>query len=110
MIRTALCLVLAAWISFAHSQGYQTQKIASGFKVPWGMVFSDDNTLLVTERNGHILALNIRTGNTSKLMDNPTHLYAAGQGGWMDIASSPFEKISSMSRIARKLKRVQTQH
>ncbi|MBU2898172.1 PQQ-dependent sugar dehydrogenase [Vibrio hepatarius] len=92
MPRTALLLVLAVWISFAYSQEYHTQKIASGLKVPWGMAFVDNDTLLVAERNGHILALNTKTGNTSKLMENPHNLYAAGQGGWMDIAASPFEK------------------
>lgn len=92
VIRAALLSVLATWISFAHSQDYQTQKIASGLKVPWGMAFFDDITLLVTERNGHILALNIITGETSKLMENPSNLYSAGQGGWLDIALSPFEK------------------
>nr|WP_275435854.1 PQQ-dependent sugar dehydrogenase [Vibrio sp. Of14-4] len=92
VIRTALCLVLTASISFAHSQGYQTQKIASGLKVPWGMAFFDANTLLVTERNGHILALNTINGETSKLMENPSDLYSVGQGGWLDITSSPFEK------------------
>ncbi|NOH71294.1 PQQ-dependent sugar dehydrogenase [Vibrio pectenicida] len=92
MIRATLLLVLATWISFAHSQDYQTQKIASGLKVPWGMAFFDDNTLLVTERNGHILTLNTKTGSTSKLMENPSNLYSGGQGGWLDIALSPFEK------------------
>ncbi|WP_216601933.1 PQQ-dependent sugar dehydrogenase [Vibrio coralliilyticus] len=79
------------WVSPALSADYSTEKIASGLLVPWGMTFADDNTLLVTERNGHILSIDIATGKSTQLMEEPAGLYANGQGGLLDIAMSPFE-------------------
>ncbi|WP_217273830.1 PQQ-dependent sugar dehydrogenase [Vibrio coralliilyticus] len=88
----ALPLVtFTCWTSPALSADYSTEKIASGLLVPWGMAFADDNTLLVTERNGHILSVDIATGKSTQLMEDPAGLYANGQGGLLDIAMSPFE-------------------
>ena len=88
----ALPLVtFTCWTSPALSADYSTEKIASGLLVPWGMTFADDNTLLVTERNGHILSVDIATGKSTQLMEDPAGLYANGQGGLLDIAMSPFE-------------------
>ncbi|WP_038176689.1 PQQ-dependent sugar dehydrogenase [Vibrio coralliilyticus] len=88
----ALPLVtFTCWTSPALSADYSTEKIASGLLVPWGMAFADDNTLLVTERNGHILSVDIATGKSTQLMEDPAGLYANGQGGLLDIAISPFE-------------------
>nr|WP_081305560.1 PQQ-dependent sugar dehydrogenase [Vibrio coralliilyticus] len=88
----ALPLVtFTCWTSPALSADYSTEKIASGLLVPWGMTFADNNTLLVTERNGHILSVDIATGKSTQLMEDPAGLYANGQGGLLDIAMSPFE-------------------
>ena len=89
MNKYLIALVLACWAVPLQAE-YETQKLVSGLLIPWGMTFADDNTLLVTERNGHIVAVNLNTGRTTQLMENPEDLYASGQGGLLDIIMSPF--------------------
>ena len=84
-------MTLTCWSSQALAMDYAVEKVASGLLVPWGMTFADDSTLLVTERNGHILSVDITTGESTRLMGNPAGLYANGQGGLLDIAMSPFD-------------------
>lgn len=85
-------------ISFIHSfqsEGMQLQleKVADGFGVPWGMAFLSDNRLLITEREGTIRILDIKSGKKLKL-SNPPKVLSEGQGGLLDIALSPDYKKS----------------
>jgi len=64
------------------------EKIIEGLGVPWGMTFLTPNKLLVTERSGSILLLNL---NTSKkiILENTPKVLHDGQGGMLDAAASP---------------------
>ncbi|MDN3609752.1 PQQ-dependent sugar dehydrogenase [Vibrio ostreicida] len=73
------------------ANNYETETIATDLRVPWGMTFVDADTLLITERNGGILSINILTGKRSTMLSIPSDLVAQGQGGLLDIAVSPFE-------------------
>ena len=87
-----IIIVLIFFSSHVQSSSLQVEKIVSGLSIPWGMAFIDNEHLLVSERNGHLLVIDLKSQKKIKLMDNPTDLYAAGQGGWLDIALSPFER------------------
>ena len=41
---------------------FQLEEILKGLNYPWGMSFIDDENLLITEKNGRLLKVNISTG------------------------------------------------
>lgn len=62
--------------------------VAKGLGIPWGMTFLSKNNLLVTERSGSILFLDIKKNIKIKLKHTPVVL-SDGQGGMLDVALSP---------------------
>ncbi|MCL9783412.1 PQQ-dependent sugar dehydrogenase [Vibrio sp. S4M6] len=85
--------VIASLLSYSvWADHYFAKKIASGFAVPWGITFVSPSKMLVTERNGDIRLLDIATGQHTLAARAPSDVFAAGQGGLMDIAVSPFDK------------------
>ncbi len=70
------------------SQALQAEVVAEGLAVPWGLAFINNEQLLVTERNGGIKRINLKTNKQTPL-NTPSHIAAAGQGGLLDIAFSP---------------------
>ena len=64
------------------------EKVADGLNVPWGMAFLSTTVLLVTERTGSILLLDLKK-NTKKNLKNTPKVLANGQGGMLDVALSP---------------------
>ena len=88
---TNIIIVLICFSPHVQSSSLKAEKVISGLSIPWGMAFIDSEHVLVSERNGHLLVIDIKSQKKTKLMENPTDLFAAGQGGWLDIALSPFE-------------------
>lgn len=80
-----LFLVLFLLSNFTHASQFSYQLVGKGFQVPWGIAFVDQNTLLISERNGGIKKLDITSGQVTEqpIVDA---IYARGQGGLMDIA------------------------
>lgn len=64
------------------------EPVSEGLGVPWGMAFIADNQLLITEREGHINLLDMRTRKPVRLQGAPAVL-AEGQGGMLDVAVPP---------------------
>lgn len=64
------------------------KKVFDGLNTPWGMVFLSDNRLLVTEREGNILLVNLKKLTKTKIQNTPK-VMAEGQGGMLDIALPP---------------------
>ena len=62
--------------------------VAKELGIPWGMAFLSKNTLLVTERSGSIILLDIKQNIKIKLKNTPAVLNG-GQGGMLDVALSP---------------------
>ncbi|ABV88535.1 glucose sorbosone dehydrogenase [Shewanella pealeana ATCC 700345] len=85
--KTGLLLLVAV---SSYSQAYEAVKVASGLNIPWGMAYVDAQTMLVTERQGVIKRLNLKTGKHQTLF-TPEGVWAEGQGGLLDVALSPFE-------------------
>ncbi len=70
-------------------QGYEVEAAAEGFSHPWALEFvPDSRTLLVTERDGRLNAVDRDTGEVTELEGVP-EVYARGQGGLLDVELHP---------------------
>lgn len=78
------------------SQGmhYIVEQIAQTDGVPWGMVFTPDNQLLITYRDGTIRLLNPANGTTQDVSGQPT-IRQYGQGGLLDVARLDVARLDS---------------
>ncbi len=95
-------LLLISWLSLISilnaeespftikSEGMKldVEKIIDGLGVPWGMTFISENKLLVTERSGSVLLINLETTKKIALRNVPEVMHD-GQGGMLDIVLSP---------------------
>lgn len=86
---------------FAHAQDFSdyrkynktklplklTEMFNNRLSFPWGMTFIDENTLLVTEKHGRLLKLNLLTKDLSVIEHNIpfTKNSGRGQGGLLDV-------------------------
>ena len=59
-------------------------EITKHLNEPWGMTFVDDDNLLITEKTGEILRIDMKTGKKSSI-DHELDFYYYGQGGLLDI-------------------------
>ena len=69
------------------------EKVIGGLNTPWGLTFLSENTLLVTEREGHVYLLDIDISTKTKLSNTPT-VMVEGQGGLLDVSLSPDYKAN----------------
>ena len=53
---------------------------------PWGMEFLDHDTVLVTERDGRLIRIDLGDGSATQIMGVPP-VYARRQGGLLDVAA-----------------------
>jgi glucose/arabinose dehydrogenase len=66
---------------------YSIEIIAENLYVPWSIVFTGSNRILVTERNG-----SLRVIENGRLVDEPIHKFTVvheGEGGLMGLALDP---------------------
>lgn len=67
---------------------FKVETVAGGLENPWGMAFLPDGRLLVTERPGRLRM--VRDGAlVHEPVDGVPDVYAAGQGGLLDVAIDP---------------------
>ncbi len=71
---------------------FKLEKVTdSNLNYPWGMTFIDQNHLLITEKNGKILKVNVRNGvvneikHSIKSIGYKNNKFGAQQGGLLDI-------------------------
>lgn len=68
---------------------YTTETIVDGLENPWSIAFlPDDQWFLVTERSGRLLAVDRKDG-AIETVDGVPNVYAAGQGGLLDVEIHP---------------------
>lgn len=65
------------------------EEVLSGLNVPWGLSAIDANNVMLTEQNGQISVLNLKTKAVKPLLQ-VERVAAYGQGGLLDVAHSPF--------------------
>lgn len=87
-----IILCLTATYAAANTQ-YNYQLIQSGFAIPWGITFIDNQTMVVMERNGVTKTLDVNSGKTVAIK-KVGDVYAYGQGGLFDVAASPANSLS----------------
>ena len=76
------CLILVS-PTLVKSEVY-LKKIGNDLEYPWGMDFLDDNTILVTQKTGKIIKINLKNEIFEEINGLPT-IYFKGQGGLLDI-------------------------
>jgi len=77
----------------SQASPYVLEIIKDGLGVPWGMVFLSEDELIITERSGGIILLNMTSYQLKRLKAAPA-IYAEGQGGMLDVAVAPDYKQS----------------
>jgi aldose sugar dehydrogenase len=66
----------------------KVETVAKGLVHPWGLAFLPDGRMLVTERPGR-LRIVARDGTISPPLSGIPEVFAAGQGGLLDVALDP---------------------
>ncbi|GGX55309.1 PQQ-dependent sugar dehydrogenase [Saccharospirillum salsuginis] len=69
-------------------QAFEVEEVATGLNVPWGMAFVNERALLITQRSGGAVRLNLDTGERRPVQGLPD-VAARGQGGLLDVATGP---------------------
>ena len=100
MLHIKLFLIYTFFFTFANSEkisNYKTyDKTSTDFKLkkvsqsrlnaPWGMTFLDSDNLLITEKNGGLIKMNINSGVTTNISHEiPIIKSTRGQGGLLDV-------------------------
>jgi len=80
-------------ISTSAHKNYTIELIVPDLKIPWGMAFLPDNSLLITEKEG--LIIHFKNGEKTNIKNVPT-TYLRGQGGLMGIAIHPNFKDNNL--------------
>ena len=84
LIGVALFVSACASITLASANEPAISKIGPALHHPWGMDFLRDDELLVTERRGNLLQINLTTGNAHQIGNVPD-VYHKRQGGLLDV-------------------------
>lgn len=88
LLITLFLLMLTATAADQKSRttaGYSVDKVIAGLGVIWGLAFLSEHDLLVTERDGKVSLLDVRSARLKRLRGVPAVL-ADGQGGMLDVA------------------------
>lgn len=68
------------------SINYSTKIIVPDMKIPWGMVFLPDGSMLITERSGELI--HFKNG-VKTIIEGLPEIHLSGQGGLLDIELHP---------------------
>ena len=63
---------------------FKFEEISKSLNYPWGMTFIDDEYLLITEKSGRLVKINILTGKQINIVHD-LNILAYGQGGFLDV-------------------------
>lgn len=84
-IRAAL-FSAALFASGMAAMATTIERVGSALSHPWGMEFLDHDTVLVTERDGRLLRIDLADGKATQITGVP-RVYARRQGGLLDVAT-----------------------
>ena len=68
----------------SSDEKFKLIEISKKLTEPWGMTFVDDNNLLITEKTGGIIRIDMKTGEKFPI-EHELDFYYYGQGGLLDI-------------------------
>ncbi len=78
-----LFIILSQTLSL-KSEDFQLDQVISGLSKPWSLSFIDYNQILVTEKSGKILLINLKNKKIKKI-DHNLNILEDGQGGLLEI-------------------------
>ena len=84
MRRLLLTLLTFFTFSYLYSSEIKIEKIFEGLNKPWSLSFIDENNILVTEKPGNLLIINLEDKTKSVIKHNLSVL-EDGQGGLLDV-------------------------
>lgn len=73
--------------------GWRAETVAEGIAQPWGMTWLPDGRLLITSKDGTLHILNGKRLDKIPMEGLPP-VYTGGQGGLLDIALHPADKVN----------------
>ncbi len=65
----------------------QVRELLKDLKHPWGMTWLQDDSMIISERNGSLWVL--KNNVLYAVSGLPQNVYQGGQGGWLDLAYHP---------------------
>lgn len=80
-----LVLAFSAGVEAFESKQAKAIKLTQDLGIPWGMSWLDEQTILITDRQGQLRRFNIRTGKKQSINGVP-NVWSNGQGGLLDVA------------------------
>ena len=84
MKKTLLSLLIYFTFSYSYSSEIKLIKIFDGLNKPWSLSFIDENNILITEKPGNLLIVNLKDKTKSVIKHNLSVL-EDGQGGLLDV-------------------------
>ena len=66
------------------AEDFKLNQIISGFNTPWSLTFKNQNEILLTEKSGQILLVNLKENKKKKINHN-LKILEDGQGGLLEI-------------------------
>jgi aldose sugar dehydrogenase len=72
----------------SEEQDYQVIEVFKGLKIPWGMTFVSSEAMLVTQRSGEMLLVDLHQSSSKKISGLPP-VKSSGQGGLLDVKVGP---------------------
>ena len=66
------------------SEDFRLNQLISGLNSPWSLTFKNENEILITEKLGQILLINLKN-NTIKKIKHNLNVLEDGQGGLLEI-------------------------
>ena len=66
------------------SEDFRLNQLISGLNSPWSLTFKNENEILITEKSGQILLVNLKN-NTKKKIKHNLDVLEDGQGGLLEI-------------------------
>tara|TARA_B100000575_G_C23044280_1_gene601057 strand:+ start:105 stop:1172 length:1068 start_codon:yes stop_codon:yes gene_type:complete len=67
-----------------RSEDFALKEIISGLNSPWSLTFTEENKILVTEKSGQILLIDLKKNKIKKIKHN-LDILEDGQGGLLEI-------------------------
>ena len=69
-----------------EQQSYKIEEVVKDLKIPWGMTWLPDSSMLITEKDGRLI--HFKNGKKTEIKNVPK-VYNSGQGGLLDIELHP---------------------
>lgn len=108
-LKYSLTLALITSFVSGHSQqdqvyesdyfDYKLEKVVDGIKIPWGMVWLEEDVMLISDRSGDLWVVENGIKN-EKPVEGLPEIYVRGQGGLLDIELHPDYKTNGWIYIS----------